>query len=174
MKKERKRKSNRKMQGLYTGDQVRNHFRHSSLVWGFKLNSKSFPGKVWIAHAQKNIHCFQLKASGFSWISSKKASACRVYTTKSTNNIDKKCKQLCTAGAEFEPAPQCPRLTLSARKTPRWAFGQNYQVNNFLRILTGYSFFQNFPAHQSQCWFLQNVSLGYSSGFVSYKLMEKQ
>ena len=43
------------MQGLYTGDQVRNHFHHSSLVRGFKLNSKSFPGKVWIAHAQKNI-----------------------------------------------------------------------------------------------------------------------
>ena len=36
-------------------------------------------------------------------------------------------------------------------------------------------FFQNFPAHQSQCWYiLQNVSLGYSSGFISYKLMEKQ
>ena len=30
--------------------------------------------------------------------------------------------------AEFEPAPQCARLTLSARKTPGWAFGQNYQV----------------------------------------------
>ena len=26
-------------------------------------------------------------------------------------------------------------------------------INNFLRILTGYSFFQNFPAHQSQCWY---------------------
>ena len=52
MKKERERKSNRKMQGLYTGDQVRNHFRHASSVRGFKLSSKSFPGKVWIqAHA---------------------------------------------------------------------------------------------------------------------------
>ena len=30
-----KRKSNRKMQGLYTGDQVRNHFRHASSVRGF-------------------------------------------------------------------------------------------------------------------------------------------
>ena len=27
-------------------------------------------------------------------------------------------------------------------------------VDNFLRILTGYSFFQNFPAHQSQCWYI--------------------
>ena len=59
MKKERERKSNRKMQSLYTGDQVRNHFRHASSVRGFKLSSKSFPGKVWIAHAQKYTHYFR-------------------------------------------------------------------------------------------------------------------
>ena len=51
MKKERERKGNRKMQGLHTGDQVKNHFRHAWSVRGFKLSSKSFPGKVWIAHA---------------------------------------------------------------------------------------------------------------------------
>ena len=58
MKKERERKSNRNMQHLYTGDQVGNHLRHACSVGGFKLNSKSFPGKVWIAHAQKNTHYF--------------------------------------------------------------------------------------------------------------------
>ena len=51
MKKELERKSNRKMQGLNTGDQVKNHFRHAWSVRGFKLSSKSLPGKVWIAHA---------------------------------------------------------------------------------------------------------------------------
>ena len=51
MKKERERKSNRKMQGRHTGDQVKNHLRHAWSVRGFKLSSKSFPGKVWIAHA---------------------------------------------------------------------------------------------------------------------------
>ena len=43
---------------LYTGDQVRNHLRHACSVRGFKLSSKSFPGKVWIAHAYKNTHYF--------------------------------------------------------------------------------------------------------------------
>ena len=61
MKKERERKSNRKMQGLYTGDQVRNHFRHASSVRGFKLSLNSFPAKTWIAHAEKNTHYFRLK-----------------------------------------------------------------------------------------------------------------
>ena len=65
MKKERDRKSNRKMQGLYTGDRVRNHFRHASSVRGFKLNSKNFPGNVWIAHAQKDTHYFRVKVVVF-------------------------------------------------------------------------------------------------------------
>ena len=44
-----------------------------------------------------------------------------ITSTKSINNSAELC-------AEFEPAPQCARLTMSARKTSGWAFGQNYQV----------------------------------------------
>ena len=53
------------MQGLYTGDQVRDHFRHAFSVRGFKLSSKSFPDNGWIAHALKNPPLFSAKASGF-------------------------------------------------------------------------------------------------------------
>ena len=42
---------------VYTGDQVRNHFRHAFSVRGFKLNSKIFPGKEYTL--------FSAKASGF-------------------------------------------------------------------------------------------------------------
>ena len=46
---------------------------------------------------------------------------------------------------------------------------QHQRGGNFLMILTGYSFFQNIPAHQSQCQMFANVSRGYSSGFICYK-----
>ena len=67
MKKERERKSNWKMQGLYTGDQVRNHFRHASSVRGFKLSSKSFPGKPGLNSGSciEKYTLFSAKASGF-------------------------------------------------------------------------------------------------------------
>ena len=110
---------------------MRNHFRHAFSVRGFKLNSKIFPGKVWIPHAQKNTHYFWLKLVVFlNFIY--KASACRVFTTKSTNNTDKKCKQLCTAVRRVWARPtMCSFDTVgidSARKTPGWAFGQSHQV----------------------------------------------
>ena len=116
---------------VYTGDQVRNYFRHAFSVRGFKLNSKFFPGKVWIAHAQKNTHYFRLKLVVFlNFVL--KASACRVFTTKSTNNTDKKYKQLCTAVRRVWARPtMCSFDTVgidSARKTPGWAFGQNHRV----------------------------------------------
>ena len=64
MKKERERKSNRKMQGLYTGDQGRNHFHHTSSVRGFKLSLKSFPANLSCSCIEKYT-LFSAKASGF-------------------------------------------------------------------------------------------------------------
>ena len=76
----------------------------------------------------RKLHIISAKASGFLDHRLKRSRPvgfsqqnAPLTSTKSVNNS----AQLC---AEFEPAPQCARLTLSARKTPGWAFGQNYQV----------------------------------------------
>ena len=114
------------MQGLYTGDQVRNHFRHASSVRGFKLSSKSFQSLN--CSCIEKYTLFSDNASDFLEIRLKRPRSvgfsqqkAPITSTKSINNSAHLC-------AEFEPAPQCARLTLSARKTPGWAFGQNYQV----------------------------------------------
>ena len=60
MKKEQERKSNRKMQGIHwcSGEEpLPSRFLSPRL----QVEFDDFPGKVWIAHAQKNTHYFWLK-----------------------------------------------------------------------------------------------------------------
>ena len=103
MKKERERKTgNRKMQGLYTGDQVRNYFRHASSVGGFKLSSKSFRGWQGLnCSCIEKYTLFSAKASGFLEFRLKRPrpvgfsqQKAPITSTKSINNSAQLCAEL--------------------------------------------------------------------------------